>query len=157
MGNYRGNRNWSDDRRGGRRSFNDSRNSRNFRDRGSDRQMFKVVCSNCGRDCEVPFKPTNEKPVYCSDCFREKGGGQDKRSFDRPRRSDRNFSDDKYKIQLDSLNAKLDKILGILQTKEDVVADSSLKVVTEAPAEEIKTKSSKSKKTVKKSKTTNKE
>lgn len=42
----------------------------NFRggDRGP-RQMHPAVCADCGRDTEVPFKPTGEKPVYCRDCF----------------------------------------------------------------------------------------
>jgi CxxC-x17-CxxC domain-containing protein len=44
------------------------------RDRGP-RQMFDVTCSNCGRDAQVPFRPTNGKPVYCSDCFRTMKGG----------------------------------------------------------------------------------
>lgn len=36
---------------------------------GSRREMFPVVCSECGKDTTVPFKPTGEKPVYCSDCY----------------------------------------------------------------------------------------
>ncbi len=35
------------------------------------RQMFKVKCSECGKDTEVPFEPTNGRPVYCSDCYRK--------------------------------------------------------------------------------------
>jgi CxxC-x17-CxxC domain-containing protein len=38
-------------------------------DRGP-RQMFPATCSKCGKSTEVPFEPTNGKPVYCSDCFR---------------------------------------------------------------------------------------
>ena len=34
------------------------------------RQMFPAVCSNCGKETEVPFKPSGERPVYCRDCFR---------------------------------------------------------------------------------------
>ena len=37
----------------------------------SSRQMFPVKCSECGKDTEVPFKPTNGRPVYCSDCYRK--------------------------------------------------------------------------------------
>jgi CxxC-x17-CxxC domain-containing protein len=33
------------------------------------RQMFTVTCSSCGREAEVPFRPTSGKPVYCRDCF----------------------------------------------------------------------------------------
>jgi CxxC-x17-CxxC domain-containing protein len=45
------------------------------------RQMYPAVCDNCGKATEVPFQPTSGKPVYCSDCFRERrasssyGGG----------------------------------------------------------------------------------
>lgn len=39
------------------------------------REMFTATCSNCGRDAEVPFRPTSGKPVYCSDCFRSMRGG----------------------------------------------------------------------------------
>lgn len=34
-----------------------------------DREMYDAVCSECGRDTKIPFKPHLEKPVYCSDCF----------------------------------------------------------------------------------------
>jgi CxxC-x17-CxxC domain-containing protein len=40
-----------------------------YRDRGP-REMFSATCSNCGREAQVPFRPTSGKPVYCSDCFR---------------------------------------------------------------------------------------
>ena len=33
------------------------------------RQMFDAVCSECGRETQVPFQPRGDKPVYCSDCF----------------------------------------------------------------------------------------
>jgi CxxC-x17-CxxC domain-containing protein len=36
---------------------------------GRTREMFDVVCSNCGKDTQVPFQPTSGRPVYCSDCF----------------------------------------------------------------------------------------
>ena len=44
------------------------------RDRGP-REMFSATCSNCGREAQVPFRPTSGKPVYCSDCFRSIRGG----------------------------------------------------------------------------------
>ena len=33
------------------------------------RQMYPVVCAECGKDTEVPFQPRGDKPVYCSDCY----------------------------------------------------------------------------------------
>ncbi|MEO5966262.1 MAG: CxxC-x17-CxxC domain-containing protein [Candidatus Limnocylindrales bacterium] len=39
------------------------------------REMFEATCSSCGKEARVPFRPTNGKPVYCSDCFRTQRGG----------------------------------------------------------------------------------
>jgi CxxC-x17-CxxC domain-containing protein len=33
------------------------------------REMFPAVCSQCGKDTQVPFQPRNDRPVYCSDCY----------------------------------------------------------------------------------------
>jgi CxxC-x17-CxxC domain-containing protein len=37
--------------------------------------MYSAVCSNCGQEALVPFQPSGDKPVYCSDCFQQMGGG----------------------------------------------------------------------------------
>ncbi|MCK4437513.1 hypothetical protein KAV47_00440 [Candidatus Bathyarchaeota archaeon] len=31
--------------------------------------MHKAICSDCGKECEVPFKPTEGRPVYCQECY----------------------------------------------------------------------------------------
>ena len=36
---------------------------------GAPRQMYAAVCSECGRETEVPFMPRSDKPVYCRECF----------------------------------------------------------------------------------------
>ena len=36
---------------------------------GGPRQMYDAVCADCGNACQVPFEPTQDRPVYCSDCF----------------------------------------------------------------------------------------
>jgi CxxC-x17-CxxC domain-containing protein len=33
------------------------------------REMHKATCADCKQDCEVPFKPTEGKPVYCKECY----------------------------------------------------------------------------------------
>ena len=38
---------------------------------GGERQMFDAVCANCGKPCKVPFRPREDRPVYCSECFAE--------------------------------------------------------------------------------------
>jgi len=69
MGNFRRN-NDSSRRRGGG----------GFSGRSSGRpEMHRVVCSECGKDCEVPFKPSSNKPVFCDDCFRGRAGADQKR------------------------------------------------------------------------------
>jgi len=35
------------------------------------REMYKAVCADCGKECEVPFKPTEGRPVYCRDCYQK--------------------------------------------------------------------------------------
>ncbi len=74
---YRG-RQRSDRARGprGRRGF----------DRGS-REMHKSVCAGCGKECEVPFRPTGERPVYCRECWVKRGPPrtEDRRRREYPR------------------------------------------------------------------------
>jgi len=31
--------------------------------------MFTTTCANCGKEAKVPFQPSNDRPVYCSECF----------------------------------------------------------------------------------------
>ena len=44
---------------------------RRNRDSGEreERQMFTVVCADCGQETQVPFQPKDDRPVYCRDCF----------------------------------------------------------------------------------------
>ncbi len=108
--------------------------------------MHKAICSNCGKSCEVPFKPTSGKPIYCKECFNEMGdGARDERPARRefnsaPRSFDRKpeykseykperrmetpkaiSGNDDLKKQIELVNTKLDKLIslaeGILNTK----------------------------------------
>ena len=45
---------------------------RNDRFNDGPREMHKAKCSECGAECEVPFKPTEGRDVFCKDCFRNK-------------------------------------------------------------------------------------
>jgi len=96
----------------------------------SDRptEMHEAICNKCGKDCQVPFKPTGSKPVLCSDCFRQSGGGSSRdsgrgsRDSFRSRGPDRRFNGPSQSgissEQFNQINAKLDKILGVLQELE---------------------------------------
>ena len=93
-----GRRNFEDVHKSGRR---DSRRDSNSYSRNRrDIEMTKVICSSCGKECEVPFRPTSTKPVYCNDCFAKKN----KVSSDKT--SNRDF---------DIINEKLNKIMKALK------------------------------------------
>ena len=38
--------------------------------RRESRPMYKVICADCRKDSEVPFKPSSNRPVYCKECFK---------------------------------------------------------------------------------------
>jgi len=86
------------------------RRSSGHQDHG-DREMFKATCSKCGKACEVPFRPTGNKEVFCNDCF---GNGA---KSERGDRSAYNYGAnlDQHKEQIEKINTKLDKILKILE------------------------------------------
>ncbi|MEJ2243424.1 MAG: hypothetical protein P8X87_02635 [Candidatus Bathyarchaeota archaeon] len=48
----------------------------------SEKKMYDVKCTECGKDTTVPFEPTKGKPVYCKSCFSKRRG----KSRERPRR-----------------------------------------------------------------------
>ena len=81
---------------GGRRDSNRSGSS------FSDRVMHQAICDKCGKSCEVPFKPSTDKPIYCSNCF-DRG--------DRGDRGSRNEGSSQTSKQLEMINQKLDKLL----------------------------------------------
>ena len=54
-------------RRGG---FNRGGPRRSF----GPREMHKIKCSECGKEDEVPFKPSGDRPVFCRACFMKKKG-----------------------------------------------------------------------------------
>ena len=135
MGNYnRGGFGGSGRSRGGGGGFR-GRSDRfdRGRDGGFDRnrrsaEMYNAVCAKCGKECQVPFKPSGGRPVLCSDCFRQSGGGSRNDRFDRGRDGgfDRGRGDGSRERpssgissgQLNQINAKLDKILGMLENLE---------------------------------------
>jgi len=45
----------------------------------SGREMYPAVCAQCGKQTEVPFQPRGDRPVYCSDCFRQQPASSSRR------------------------------------------------------------------------------
>jgi CxxC-x17-CxxC domain-containing protein len=33
------------------------------------RALYQAVCADCQNHCEVPFKPSGSRPIYCKACF----------------------------------------------------------------------------------------
>lgn len=128
-------------------------------DRG-DRQMYKATCDECGRSCEVPFRPSGDKPVYCNDCFGDKRHGSSSTSqhiFSKP--SPRPASDsriDDIKRQLDALNSKVDRLLEMIKSPTPEMPPAQVVLVKpkkeakvakeEKPVKEVKKKTVKKKK-----------
>ena len=48
---------------------------------GSQREMHDAVCAQCGKDTQVPFRPSGDRPVYCSDCFSKQPASSRSRSW----------------------------------------------------------------------------
>ena len=151
-----------------------------FGDRDGGRpQMHSAVCAECGDDCEVPFRPSGDRPVLCSACFgKSKGdeGGRPERFSDRRERprfeEKRPFHapqaagcDNKEVLeQIRKLNHKMDTLIGLLTTEaeqdelaepmvEEIVVPEVIEeafVPAEVVAEPIKEKKEKKEKKAKK-------
>lgn len=108
--------------------------------------LHKATCAECSKECEVPFRPTDGKPVYCKDCFDRKGGNtgrgrNDSRGGDRFARRD--FSprtqgglptesgkgNELVLKQLEAVNSNLERLIKIIEasvlaSKPSAVSDS---------------------------------
>ncbi len=117
--------------RGGRPSFGGPKRwSGNDRGGRDDRptEMFKAVCSECGNSCEVPFRPSGDKPVFCNDCF-----GKKKNDMGGAPRNDRGprtdfaprppahgpahgpVGGDPMHKQMEAINSKLDRLIKLME------------------------------------------
>ena len=48
------------------------RDARKANSGAKTRQMYEAVCASCGQTCQVPFQPRDDRPVYCSECFKNR-------------------------------------------------------------------------------------
>ena len=91
------------------RGASSSRGRDSDRSRGRDseqsfeKKMHSVTCDKCGERCEVPFRPTEGKPVYCYNCFKKEDNHESKHSTS--------------KNEFDQINEKLNKIMKKLDIK----------------------------------------
>ncbi len=105
-------------------------------------ELFPAVCSECRKNCEVPFRPTGDKPVYCRDCFGKQRHvpGRNSNGADGPRadfrrdavpqrehqpeyaRPQNDGGINALKRQLDSLESKANRILELVSKKPEAPA-----------------------------------
>lgn len=127
-------------RDGGRPSFSGGR------DRGPV-TMHQAVCDQCGKPCEVPFRPTDGKPVYCNVCFGAKKNAAGDRGGDRYPRENRapvstesagnvgKGNIDDVKKQLVILNVKMDRLIKAAEAMsgtKPVPAEAKVKPIVNA-------------------------
>jgi CxxC-x17-CxxC domain-containing protein len=120
---------------GGRPSFP----RKSFGGPGGDRgpvTMHDATCDECKRPCQVPFRPTGDRPIYCKNCFDKRGGGREAGRFAGAAGnvSPDGFSQNDIKTQLAMINIKLDKVMKILVPAPVVKTEEvAAPVATKAP------------------------
>lgn len=118
--------------------------------------LFPATCSTCHKPCEVPFKPSSDKPVYCSACFGKKNQDETREFRGDDKRGDREFKRDarpqreeraprfesvpksqdadliEMKRQLSSLEGKMNRVLDLLNAQANAPEDevAAIPVVT---------------------------
>ena len=72
-----------------------------------ERTFTRVTCADCKKECEIPFKPSGDRPVYCKECFSKRRKGSlfnanrdnrpEGRDFSRERRFDKRQAEERQK------------------------------------------------------------
>jgi len=98
--------------------------------KSAPRELHDAICSDCRKPCQVPFFPSEGRPVKCRDCFRTDDSGfaprDDRRDDRRPSYGDRkpfapreNAGGNDIETRLRSIERKLDNILELLDADEE--------------------------------------
>ncbi|HEY0979938.1 MAG TPA: CxxC-x17-CxxC domain-containing protein [Candidatus Paceibacterota bacterium] len=150
---------------GGKPSFQKKSWGNNDNDRAP--MMYKATCAECSKTCEVPFRPTSGKPVFCNDCFNGQRDSNDSRGG-RPSFNDRgpkrDFGGDRpsfrpqedrpsfkaapadNKRELAEISTKLDRLISVMEKMAGSTAAPKEKAVekaVEAPKVEKKAEAKK--------------
>ena len=111
-----------------------SRNDRGSRSRDDRKESATVTCADCGTECEIPFVPKTNRPVYCSDCFRQNkpqdSAGDRYSRDDRESRYSRNdrgsrSRDDRKEIRKDNFRSNRSKNDRFLKKQENFYSNGS--------------------------------
>ena len=57
------------------------RSSRRKYSRGGETVVHTAPCSTCGKEARLPFKPIDDKPVYCTECYQAQQEKPDRKRF----------------------------------------------------------------------------
>ena len=115
-------------------------------------EMHDAVCNSCGKDCQVPFRPTGDKPVFCRDCFSKQGGGRElgRQAGERgstgathsmaptmsQRSNDNSANTGELKRQIEQVSNKLDKLMSIVQGMNKPQTQKMAEVQVSAPSKQ---------------------
>lgn len=146
------------DKRPGGFGGGDKGGFRGNRGGGFEKELFSATCATCQKECRVPFRPSGERPVYCTDCFRNvrEDSGNDfsrpPRDFSKPKNDfapRREFGSKPYagskpviagpdtrigdlQKQVAALHVKVDSLVALLSARA-----TPAPVVVEAPAKKV--------------------
>jgi CxxC-x17-CxxC domain-containing protein len=147
---------------GGRGGFGGA-NQGGFGDRNKEVTMHDATCADCHKPCQVPFRPTNDRPVFCRDCFAKNGGPAGKAKFGDASKKDfgfkKNFDsgfkprndaapsqmpsgsafvankmNDEMKKQLEAMNIKLDSLIRTVEAMKNPTSTEVAPKSTKAEA-----------------------
>jgi CxxC-x17-CxxC domain-containing protein len=112
------------------RPFNKSAGDKPFNSSDRPAQKFTAVCANCSKKCEVPFRPTSGRSVFCRDCFHHAGdNAQSNRGTSdttsrapykpQPVQSDNRIGE--IKLLVEKMESKIDSIVAMLENQSHAV------------------------------------
>jgi CxxC-x17-CxxC domain-containing protein len=129
---------------GDRKSYGDKKSFGGDWNKNRDTEvtMHNAVCGECNNKCEVPFRPSQDKPVFCRDCFSNKREGAadrnpNKRGYvERDRNESRSISmpiqsqnttnlnsgvNEDVKRKLESMSVKIDNLTFLVEKLSEKV------------------------------------
>lgn len=106
---------------------------------GGRSTLFKTTCDKCKNECEVPFRPTGEKPVFCNNCFGKDGDMKSSFRKEAPRSFDRPFKKDfdapreaRPSVEIDALKKEMALMHDKIDMLVSYIGEASLSPKAEA-------------------------
>ncbi|TAK59115.1 hypothetical protein EPO14_00575 [Patescibacteria group bacterium] len=128
------------------------------RDFSAPLEMHQATCVDCGKMCEVPFRPNGKKPVFCRDCFASKREDTPRSFSHAPSNARPSFRSNSFdggerqgsdlKNQVELLHSKVDALTRMVAalggtSSESVAVKSSGKALVKPSLRKTSTRSAK--------------